>query len=285
MKAEKFEAILAHLKKIGLIPWRNKWVVLHNWSEPTLNPELNEILRISGKYGLTCSISSNFIAPWNIDPENYQHIRVCYFSLCSLKDERYKYIYGADLQTTLKNFKKFLEKRKKFNPSMIVQINWLKYQFNLDELEEAEAYFTQLVGEDVIFSGTYAFVIDLQAHLSYSRSDGRVLEGYNREETQRDIDLERMRYIQEHADKEFRCGLKEWLIITEDGHLAQCCFVTSKHKEYDLGDILTLSKKDILRLKREAPICKECEKYNIPYLLCNVDESCPDYSVGYKRLD
>jgi hypothetical protein len=270
MKAEKFEAILAHLKKIDLFPWKSKEIILHNWSEPTLNPELNEILQIAGKYGLTCAISSNFIAPWNIDPENYRHIKQVIFSLCSLKGERYRYIYGADLQTTLDNFKEFLEKRKKFNSSIMVQINWLKYLFTFDETEKAEAYFTQLVGENVIFSGTYAYFNDLQAYLSYCRSGGRALEGYDLEDAQKDIDLERMKHIMTCIqDKEYGCGMKELLVITEEGHLSQCCFITSKHKEYDMGDILTLSKKDILRLKRQAPICKECEKYNILYLVRN----------------
>ncbi|MDR2412478.1 MAG: radical SAM protein [Holosporales bacterium] len=52
MKAEKFAAIMAHLKKIGGFR-RGKWgksdsIFLFNWTEPTLNPELDEILSILG---------------------------------------------------------------------------------------------------------------------------------------------------------------------------------------------------------------------------------------------
>jgi hypothetical protein len=52
MKAEKFAEIMAHLKKIGVF-LRGKWgkgeyILLFNKTEPTLNPELDEIPPSSG---------------------------------------------------------------------------------------------------------------------------------------------------------------------------------------------------------------------------------------------
>jgi hypothetical protein len=268
MKAEKFDAILTHLRKIGLLD-RRKTVCIYNWSEPTLNPEINEILKCLGRRNLFGTISSNFVAPWSIDLDNYRYIDTVILSLCSLKEEHYRRIYGADLQTTLNNFKDFLEKRKRGNPDITVRIHWLRYKFNIDEQQEAREYFTKLIGKDIVFVDDYsAYVIDLQAYLSYCRSGGKILEGYNLEEVRKDL-------IGFDDDLIFAKNSKKccWMMhpahltITEEGQLAQCCVISSNCKEYNMGDILTLSKEDITRLKANAPICKECEGYGLPYYL------------------
>jgi hypothetical protein len=268
MKAEKFEAILAHLKKIGVLQrWRKGPILLHNWSEPTLNPEINKILSILNKYNFKGSISSNFIAPWNIEPAGFRQLEGVVFSLCSLEEERYKRIYGADLQTTLNNFKDFMRQKQEYCPDMEVSINWLRYKFNDDELETARAYFTQL---GAVFSDDYyAYVNDLRAHLSYCRSKGTALEGYDLEEALSDFDFDIMERIQAHpcAFKADQCPFGQGIIVTEDGQLAHCCVITSQFNERRMGDILTLNRKDIARLKKNVPICKECIKYRLPNLL------------------
>jgi hypothetical protein len=98
MKTEKVEAILAHLKKIDLLPRRSlltggrfrRFISLYGWSEPVLNPEINEILKVCRKHDFVCGVSSNFISPWKIDPENYSCLGCIHFSICSFKKERYK---------------------------------------------------------------------------------------------------------------------------------------------------------------------------------------------------
>jgi hypothetical protein len=243
-------------------------------SEPTLNPEIDTILKIANQYHQKARISSNFIVPWHIWPESYPYMANVIFSICSLKEDRYKKIYGADLSTTLANFKDFLKNREKYNPRISVTIHWLQYQFNEDETESAKTYFSELIQEGLCFRSFRAYLNDLQAHLSYFRSNGKILEGYNLEEAKQDIDFERIKRLSQLAPKSFSCPMKQpsFLVITEEGCLAQCCMVTSKHREYHRGDILALSKKDIATLKKTAPICKECEKYNFPYFFYGGNE-------------
>jgi hypothetical protein len=110
-------------------------------------------------------------------------------------------------------------------------------------------------------------VNDLEAYLSYCRSDGRVLEGYSLEEAKMDIDFRGIEYVRRYPNEKVECCMKNHQLgINEEGQLVACCAVTSKHKEYNMGDILTMTKEDIFRLQRSAPICKECEKYNYSIL-------------------
>ncbi|MDR0662450.1 MAG: hypothetical protein LBF76_03645 [Holosporales bacterium] len=274
MTAAHFEALLAHLKKTRFLPrWRGM-IELYSWSEPTLNPEIDTILQITHRYKQRARLSSNFIVPWRIAPESYPYIGNVIFSLCSLQNEHYRRIYGADLQTTLAHFKEFLANRKKYNPGMSVTIHWLQYKFNTEETAAAKQYFSELLQGEFCFRGFPAYLNDLQAHLSYFRSGGQVLEGYNLEEVKEDIDLDRIIRISTKAPKSFPCPMKtpSFLVITEDGQLAQCCMVTSKHPEYRRGDILTLRRQEIIRLKKNAPICQECEQCHFPYFFFGGNE-------------
>jgi hypothetical protein len=80
---------LEHLKRIGLLQrWRGI-VEIYSWSEPTLNPEIDTILKIANQYHQKARISSNFIVPWHIRPESYLYIANVIFSICSLNEDRY----------------------------------------------------------------------------------------------------------------------------------------------------------------------------------------------------
>ncbi|MDR1266943.1 MAG: hypothetical protein LBJ70_00975 [Holosporales bacterium] len=162
------------------------------------------------------------------------------------------------------------------NPKIRVVIHWLQYQFNLDETDAARRFFSGLVSEGLCFREYRAYLNDLQGHLSYCRSGGKEIEGYSLEGTKKDIDFERVERICANSPPGFSCGMKgpSFLVITEEGQLAQCCMVTSKHAEYRLGDILTMSKKEIARRKKSCALslCKECEECGFAYFFAGGNE-------------
>ncbi|MDR2412001.1 MAG: hypothetical protein LBD66_00100 [Holosporales bacterium] len=162
-------------------------------------------------------------------------------------------MYGADLQTTLEHFNDFLEKRRQYNPRIRVTIHWLQYTFNRDETEIAERYFTELVEGDLVFRGFDALINDLHGYLSYFRNKGKSLDGYNIEEAQKDMGFEEMDRCA-RARKVFPCFMKtpSFLVITEEGQMAQCCQITSKQVEWRMGDILTLNKEDYYKAQENS---------------------------------
>lgn len=194
--------------------------------------------------------------------ENYKHIAQCFFSICSLDNEQYKKVYGANLQKVLNNFDMFVENRNKHNPDLKISVNWLHYKFNENETLIAKEYFAKR-NINFTIENYYAYINDGHATIKYF-SEG-VLEGYNLGQARKDIDFDRMEAILRNAPKNYRCPQKDALTINETGQVALCCVVTSKDTEYNLGDFYTLTPEEIVKMTENANICKICEHYNLPY--------------------
>ena len=256
MTADKFEKIILRLKEFGFLS-NCSLIELYNWGEPFLNPQINEILCILGKYNLKAGISSNFIKKPDINPNNYQFIGYVAFSLCSLETEKYRRIYGADLEKTLSNFDSFIMEKNNHNKSITAVIHFLKYRFNESESGRARKYFKNK-GVNV-FKSFYAGINDGHMMINYLKTGN--LDGY--ESANIDLDLKKFHRVLSKC-KEEQCFMKKsYIVINESGNLSLCCGVTSQDKEYNLGNILELGKEDIFLLKN-APLCNVCEKLKIP---------------------
>jgi len=265
MPAETFDKTIKHLIKIKLLFPKRTQVSLYNWGEPFLNPEINDILNSLGQHGLTAGISSNFIKMPDLKPESYKNISSVIFSICSLDPNEYKRIYGADLEKVLNNFNQFLEYKNKYNPGMFVDVHWIKYKFNDTPQEQSEAkkYFNER-GVNFNIENFYAYLADGYALIKYI-SEG-VLDGYEIEKLKKDVDLDRIKHIlKEYAPENYYCTLKDVITINEMGQLATCCVITSKNKEYNLGSILDLDYKQIMKLKQSSQICSICDKTKLPW--------------------
>lgn len=262
MKYDKFEEIIIHLFKIGILGGKVNVVNLYNFGEPFINPYLDEIFTIVGKYNLKAIVSSNLIKMPEISPENYRNIDTLIFSTCSFKEEEYKRIYKADLNKVLVNFNEFLSKKEKFNPEMKVSVHWLKYNFNKDEFEYAKKYFNERNVYNVA-NNYYAQLGDLD--ICIPKSEGKEINQdkyYDIAQAKIDIDFERenaivQKFAPDNMDN-YVCPQGKYLTINEKGHLSGCCGMYSKYEEYDLGDILVMDKNKIFELENKMKICKKC---------------------------
>ncbi|MDR0485811.1 MAG: hypothetical protein LBH29_03680 [Elusimicrobiota bacterium] len=157
MTAKHFEQIIDHLLNLQILGQDNNTVALINWGEPFLNHDFDNILSVLKKNDLKCGVSSNFIKEPEISDGNYGVIRDVCLSICSLKPDRYKRIYGADLEKVLNNFDKFLSKQRLYSPQTNVKVNWIKYKFNADEFEYSKKFFTnKLFANSVKTDASYA---------------------------------------------------------------------------------------------------------------------------------
>ena len=278
MTAEKFEEIILKLKELEFLQDINT-INLYNWGEPFLNPKINEILCVLGKHNLKAGISSNFIKkPDNIHPNNFQFIHYIVFSLCSLKPERYKRIYGANLEKTLSNFDFFVMQKSKYNKSIDILVAFHKYRFNKNEFDKARKYFKKK--EAIFKENYYATINDGHSLIEYLKT-GK-LDGY--ESARKDLYLKRFHRMLSKCEEELCLRKREELVINESGNLALCCGVTSQDTEYNLGNILELGKRDIFALK-EAPLCSICEQLKLPALAALNDRmTLPNYPFYYKFL-
>lgn len=284
MTAEKFEKILKHLIKNNAL--NTNAVELYRWSEPFLNPELNEILEIIGKYNMVAVISSNFIKfPEQIKPENYKYIQQVGFSICSLDKEKYKYMYGHDLDKVLNNYDRFIEMRNKYNPEMNLVINFIQYKFSYSERQQIHDYFKSR-DENIYIPTMIAHISDSYEMMKFFSEDK--VDSYDREQLEKDIDLKRWRKLYEKGEIT-PCPFIDKLNINESGELSLCCVITARSEGYNLGDILSMKTRQMYDIPTKQPYCNYCIQKKGTWFIQNVIDTFPkpllDYNVEDEEIN
>lgn len=268
-----FEDIIRHLLKIGVLSGKNNLVLLFNYGEPFLHPEINRILEVLGKNNLKAGFSSNFIKYPGISPEYFDVIGTVIFSLSGMTDRTYGAVHGGDIERVLANFERFLEGLNSANPGAIVYASWHRYRTNEDELARAEKYFKS---KKVIFRPCLAYLIDLEKNIEVIEAGGIASEEGKR--LNRRLFLDKvyavMNSLSRAADPgNFECPQFNILAVNEYGNLLTCCGLTRHHKNYEIGNVLEMNVEKIYREKRNAPVCKKCLTYGIPrYMQKDIDE-------------
>ncbi len=256
MSPTMLEKILIHLRDEGIIlNSANEMgaLQLYCYGEPFLHPNLNLMLEICYNYHLRSGLSSNFIKLPNIKPENFEKIAFMVFSINSFEAEEYKKIYGAELNRVLDNYQIFIEEKKKYNDNMILYINWLKYKSTPEKDLQARSYFESL---GCLFRPITAFLNNRSDMLDFVKG---ITSSDELENIKKYIDphpfTEKIKFCSN--DKFYQCSqLYNVISVNEKGDLYGCCI--DNDKSSNLGNILTLSREEILARKYEYLKSKEC---------------------------
>jgi organic radical activating enzyme len=257
-----FEQILNRLTGLGLLDRDHVSAIkLYNWGEPFLNPEINKILGILKKNKLFADVSSNFIVKPEIDKGLLTVISSVTFSLSGFSQESYGKIHGAALDMVLDNFEDFYKKINVSAPDAKIIISWHRYKFNENELWEAYKYFDR---PGIRFLPTVAYFNDLPEMLSFAR--GKLPE-IRQTRAQGELFLDHIsRGLAYHKQrsKNYRCFMRDQLVIDESGQLLLCCGMNAFDQEHVLGNILEMSVDDIFKEKMRDPICPTCISSGFP---------------------
>lgn len=253
LEPQHFEKIIKHLKQQELI-CDGQVLHLYNYGEPFIHPQINEIIEIAAKNNHTVGFSSNFIKLPDFKKENYKYIDFVVFSLCGLSEETYRPIYGADIAKVLENFDLFLEKKALYNDSINVNINWIKYITDEDVIVKAKKYFGK---RNCTFRSITAFLNDRDDMINL------LLNPSNNEQINKikDIlDIEPcLNKIEGYKnDICFECPqISRGIVINEFGKLLGC---TESSKDYDLGNVLNMDRKEIFISKLKASKREKCQQ-------------------------
>jgi pyruvate-formate lyase-activating enzyme len=261
MPPSLFAQILEYISRLDLLnKVVNPTINLYNWGEPTLNPDLNDILQILKKNNLYADISSNFIIKPSIVDEFFPVLKTVTFSLSGFTQESYATIHGASLNKVLKHFNEFYEKASKLSPSTKIIIAWHRYIFNESEFWNAYKFFKR---PGIIFKPYVAFINDLLEMLEF-------LEGSLSTERYRHAEKnifshhirQRIAYHQEKSQN-YNCPAWNDLVIDETGQLLLCCGITGYDLEHVIGNILEMSKAEIMERKSSDPLCQRCISHGL----------------------
>ena len=253
MSVDTFDKILGHFRTNRLLP-KSGCISLFNWGEPFLHPELNEILRIVGKYGLHAYISSNLIYLPELTRESLSVLKGLTISLSGLSQASYGYIYGKQLTTVLRNIDGLQQMLTDAGCEWKPTVNWHRYRFNEIELETAKTYFCK---RGVQFYPSVAHLNDIKRTEDYFF--GNSLYTSEREKIKNDLFTEYLKqcYLK-NSDINYHCPQWSNVVIDENANLLVCCGFSSEVKGVVLGSIFDYDSKNIESVKKSFPFCCKC---------------------------
>ncbi len=137
MTVEQYTRIIDEIKDRALS------VTLYTWGDPMTHPDLDELCRITTDADLQTHISTNF--SFNLPDRRIRsivesgltHLTVCVDGLSQEKYQRTR--VGGRIDWVLRNLERVCKVRKELGQEYpLVEVQFIKYQHNVDELEEAE---------------------------------------------------------------------------------------------------------------------------------------------------
>ncbi len=146
MSVEQFRSIISQIEG------RAATVSLYTWGDPMTHPDLDEMCRIASDAGLQVHVSTNFSFGFkderlrSIVTSGLTHLTVC---VDGLSQEKYgKTRVGGRIDRVIHNLRRVAEIRRELGRSFPkIEIQYIKYQHNLDELDAARALSEEIGAE------------------------------------------------------------------------------------------------------------------------------------------
>ncbi len=160
MTVEEYRRIIDEVKG------KTAAVSLYYLGDPYMHPDVDEMCRIARDAGINVHINSNF--SYNFSEERLKkivtsgltHLTVCVDGLSQEKYQRTR--VGGRIEKVIENLKKVIELKKKYGQIYPkIEVQYIKFQHNVDELEEAMKMFQELgVEQTSSFWGSLANYTD-----------------------------------------------------------------------------------------------------------------------------
>lgn len=245
-------------------------VQLYQWGEPTLHPQLPEIIAYARQKGVRCAISSNL------------NVKVDYARIMAAKPEWFRISasgWGKDYEVThtkgrwpifLKNLREIARLRQEYHPEMKVEVYYHLYKHSVGD---GLARF-RLLCEDLglALHPVYAYLVSLDDVLAYC--EGSPLPEPARKaadllllDLDKGIDIAR-RYAHLPCDA-LRCININW-----DASVSTCMMYYYPEANVVASNYLTAPLSEIQSRRYASDLCRRCGSHGIH-----------QYCSSYARLD
>jgi len=251
MEISKFKKIISKLKND--FPYLEK-VSLYNWTEPILYSKLPEFIEIVQDAGFDCNLSANLNMIKNLEEiikKDPAHIRV---SVSGFTQE--VYVRGhtnGDIEVVKKNMKTLSDLIKKYNASTKVTVFYLKYKYNLSEIQMMKDYASEL---GFYFDQYSAIMQPIEKVFDYIENPEKL--DVMSEEIIKKLRFDPKLILDEcQPYKKNSCTLLEnQLIIDSSGNIQLCCVTSTP--ENVLGSYLDMTPEEIYQKRHCSNTCKKC---------------------------
>lgn len=226
---------------------------LASWTEPTLHPQLPELIRTVKAHGMPCWISSN------LNPEA-DYAAICraepqIFSIsCSgwSQDVYGRSHRGGDIGRVKEHMRQVAEHRR---PGTNLRMSWHQYRHNQSEEEEMQRYCSGL-GIQFVPHAAKLFPLELVVDY-FAKPNGQLNRDTLWVAANLRLSLDDAASIS-RRHRRFPCrSLNREIVLDCFGRVTVCCSLYNPSAYY-IGDYLQLPIQEIQRLKRQHPVCSKC---------------------------
>lgn len=247
---------------------------IYGLGEPMLHPQINEILHIIEKCGLTTNISTNASKVPTVDQAAVKAVNRILISMPGFSQKSYDKIHGFNFEQIKRNILKLKEEFVGVPFDMTYHI----YQFNMNEMEDARKFCEE---NNIRFAPNYAVIFEKSKCMELV--DGTM--AYDELlEASTDLFLNVLRQQIDDSPRNY-CDYKErYLSINCRGDVRTCSAHSSKIEDNMLcGNLLRDDVNDILYRKNTHPWCNLCISKG---LTCGKGYDCkvfPDFYFSLLR--
>ncbi len=261
MPVDVFGEVLDHLLSKNIMH-KQAQLLLHNWGEPLIHPQIHEIFKIikdNSYFEGSIAFSSNGSRCLELDPHVMPDISWVTFSLPGFSQASYDFAHKFDFQKIIRNIHNMAKDLEKFNPRL-KHITYHMYKHNLSEMYLAKA-FSEKIG--FVFSPVLAY-FNSRTH-TYDYINGtmsdEMLAIAKKSIFLADYDAISLLRPDNHVCSQFKL-----LVISHDAQLnVGCCARLDQADDCRLGDIRTLSFEEINTIRRQSKACSDCIKYGLDF--------------------
>ena len=246
MSPELFERGLNRLFQLGWIT-KETTIVLYNWGEPFLHPDLDEILHILTEKGLRFCLSTNGSIYRKLPANALKYLEYLMISIPGMSKDSYKKIHQLDIKTVRGNIQKFSADLKEAGIGERLLINFHVYQFNISELNSARRFAEEL---GATFTPNTAYFNDYRMAQSFLTGTMQRDELY---EAAAQLFLHG--YQKSGSVKETHCRLWDQVCFDHEFNLVPCCRLTTDDQ---LGNLFDNRPEDLIEGRIGYEECKNC---------------------------
>jgi MoaA/NifB/PqqE/SkfB family radical SAM enzyme len=246
-------------------------VGLFNWTEPLLNPNASQLVRLVHGYGLTCSISSNLNVlkdPRDLLSSGLDWLRI---SVSGFSQEIYGHYHkNGNIERVKQNMRRLAKARDELEAKTDIEVFFHKYLDN-EQDERLMRAFAESLG--FRFVSAWAYLMPVEKMLAFAEPGGRhsaTLSKQDRELIER-LALSPSEALELTRKKKMNtCELYDFLTIDIRGNIFLCCAVSGERKNI-IGNFLEMPLSEIYKLQLRHSLCGSCMKHGLPLLYSHGD--------------
>lgn len=229
-------------------------VQLYQWSEPLLNPQLPEILRIANARGVQCAVSSNLNVTRDLAPVIKAGPAWFRISVSGTGEEYEKTHTGASWQKLLYNMEELSRLRTAYNPDMKTEVFYHLYKHNQGESLDTVRDLCDRLGFE--FHPVWAYLISLDDVLEYLE-DGQLSIKAKEASNMLALDLEQGMALA-RKEKEKECLVERCIHINWNLTVSHCMMFFYPQQNIAATNFLKTPLAEIQKARKGCGLCQRC---------------------------